>query len=267
MSIAGGPAIITVVIPTNRTDGWLDLAAESVLAEDVPGMRLIVVLDGVDLPDGRAWASDPRVRLLRDEQSRGPCVAMNRAISEADTPYVARLDSDDIDLPGRLARQVEYLESHPNAVAVSARTFRIDENGRRTGEIRLPAGDDIRRHLLLSNVVPHSTLAFRRDTARSVGGYDEGIRQMDDYDFELRLARLGPIAQIADRLVEYRVHATQMSRGAPATGPHMVAVRDGRRELARVLGVHPVRARAEHLVWVIAQHLRARGVIRPRHQT
>lgn len=257
--------IITVIIPTNRTDGWLDLAVESVLAESVPGMRLSMVFDGVDVPRDRAWARDPRVRLFHEPESRGPSSAMNRAMREADTPYVARLDSDDVDAIDRLSRQVAYLDAHPETVAVSARTVRIDETGVRTGEITLPAGPDIRRHLLLANVVPHSTLTFRRAVALDVGGYAEAMRQMEDYDFILRLALRGPIAQLPERLVEYRVHAHQTSRGAPAVGDHIAAVRRGRQALASELGVNRVRATAEHAVWLGVQHLRARGVIRPGH--
>jgi glycosyltransferase involved in cell wall biosynthesis len=237
-----------------------------VLAEDVDGLRLVIVLDGVELADPPAWTRDPRVSLRREPESRGPAAAMNAAIEQATTPYVARLDSDDVDLAGRLALEVGYLERHPEVVAVSSRTFRIDDAGTRTGTTRLPAGDDIRRHLLLSNVVPHSTLAFRRDAANTAGRYDPGFRQMEDFDFILRLAALGPIAQLAEPLVEYRVHATQTSRGARPSGPHIAAVRRGRERLAAVLGVNPLRARAEHLVWLTAQRLRWWGLVRPGHE-
>lgn len=255
-----------MVIPTNRFDRWLDIAVESVLAEVLPGLRLILVFDGADLPDARHWTADRRVTILRNPTSLGPAAAMNRAIAETDTPYIARLDSDDRDLPGRLARQVALLDEHPELVAVSSRTYRIDEDGVRVGVVNLPDGDDIRRHLLLSNVVPHSTLAFRRKAAIEVGGYDPAFRQMEDYDFILRLAALGPIAQIGDPLVEYRVHSAQTSRGASPRGPHITAIRRGRAALARVLGVGTLRAAIEHRIWVLAQHLRWNGFIRPGHE-
>lgn len=260
--------IISVVIPTNRLDRWLDQAAESVLAETIPGLQLVVVLDGVDFDDAdeRAWTSDPRVSFIRNPSSLGPAAAMNAAIDATDTPYLARLDSDDLNLPSRLADQLAHLEANPEVVAASSRTYRIDEEGARQGMVRLPAGDDIRRHLLLSNIVPHSTLTFRRDAAERAGRYEHAFRQMEDYDFILRLAAIGPISQFEEPLVEYRVHSAQSSRGAEPRGAHITAIRRDRLALARILGVSGLRARVEHAVWAFAQHLRWWGVIRPGHE-
>lgn len=247
-------------------DRWLDLAVESVLHESIDELDLVLVLDGVDIGDAPAWADDPRVRVIENPMSLGPAAAMTAAIAASTSPYLARLDSDDRDIDDRLRTQIAYLDAHPDTVAVSARTYRVNEYGVRQGEVRLPAGPDIRRHLLLSNVVPHSTLVFRRAAAERAGGYDSAFRQMEDYDFILRLAALGPIAQLDAPLVEYRIHSTQTSRGASPTGPHISAIARGRRALARELGVHPARAAIEHAAWVAVQHLRWRGVIKPGHE-
>lgn len=255
-----------MVIPTNRIDLWLDLAVESVLSENLSDLELIIVLDGVELPEDREWRVDPRVRILHIPRSLGPAAAMNIAIATIKSPYVARLDSDDRDLPGRLAKEVAYLDEHPDVVAVSSRTHRIDENGVRRGVVRLPAGADIRRHLLVSNVVPHSTLAFRRDAAEAVGLYNPELRQMEDYDLILRLAVIGPIAQFEEPLVEYRVHRNQTSRGAAPHGQHIRDIGKGRLALARSLGVSGLRARLEHAAWVVMQYLRWWGVVRPGHE-
>lgn len=259
---------ITVVIPTNRLGPWMDAAAQSVLESVGVDIDLVVVLDGISVPEGNppAWARDHRVRLIRNPISLGPSVAMTKAMEIARGEFIARLDSDDLVAPTRLTLQVEYLKSHPQAVAVGSRTERIDEAGASTGLVRLPFGDDIRNHLLLSNVVPHSSLMFRRSVGIRVGGYDPTLRQMEDYDFILRLATAGPIAMLEQPLVRYRVHSTQTSQGAQPVGSHIRTVIAGRYALARALGRSAAVSSAKNLLWRAVQHLRYRGIVRPGHE-
>jgi glycosyltransferase involved in cell wall biosynthesis len=257
---------VTVIIPTNRINPWLDEAVNSVLASTDVEVDLIVVFDGVENTTLPNWITDPRVRIIRHATSLGPSAGMTSALAIAQSDLVARLDSDDVASPERLALQSAYLDAHSEAVAVSSKTLRIDENGTPTGLVRLPFGDDVRINLLLSNVVPHSTLMFRREVGERVGGYDDKLRQMEDYDFILRLATQGPIAQFAEPLVKYRVHSTQTSRGAQPSGPHITKIIGTRRQLARILGKSKVTSELRNAVWILAQHLRHSGVIRPHHE-
>lgn len=253
-------------MPAHRIDRWLDVAAESILSSVDVEFELIVVFDAVDPDPLPAWSADPRVRIARTAVSLGPAGTMRVGLELATGDYIARMDSDDRALPQRLATQLAFLETHPATVAVSARTVRIDEFGQVTGAIKLPAGDDVRGALLLQNVVPHATLVVRRAVMEQVGGYDDSLRQMEDYDFILRIAQLGPIAQLSEPLLEYRVHSSQSSRGQPPSGAHISRVLHGRRALARHLRRNRLTSEARNLLWLAAQHLRFRGVIRPGHQ-
>jgi glycosyltransferase involved in cell wall biosynthesis len=258
--------LLTVIIPTNRVDPWLEIAVRSVLDSQDVELRLVVVLDGVAVERVPAWADDPRVIIEQFPQNRGPAAAMVRAMELSPSEFVARLDGDDRCLPNRFARQLAYLSEHPETVAVSTRTMRIDEEGRPTGLVKLPAGADIRPALLLANVIPHPTLLFRRSAADEAGGYDPSVRQMEDYDFTLRLALLGPIAQLEDALVEYRVHPGQMSRGNSPFDPIVPSILGRRRRLGRTLGRNPIGTRVKEWVWLGVQLLRYAGIIRPGHE-
>lgn len=248
---------MSVVVPAHRLDGWLDRAVDSVLASVDVDLELIVVFDGIH-DAAPYWASDPRVRLIFRPTIGGPAQAMQDGIDLARGVYVARLDSDDLSDPDRLREQLAYLDAHPQTVAVTSLVRIIDEDDRVTGTLAAPVGADVRRRLLLYNFIAHSTLVVRRELATRAGGYDRSLRTMEDYDFLLRLARLGPIAQLDRRLVGYRLHSDQVSRSIALRGPHIDTVLRGRRELARTLGVGRVSTWARDTLWSATRHLRAR---------
>lgn len=257
---------ITVIIPTNRLDAWLNEAAASVLASVGVAVQLVIVLDGPVEGDMPAWSDDERVLVLRHTDNRGPSAAMMSALRAASSVLIARLDSDDVCHPERLAMQSAYLDAHPETVAVGARTARIGADGLAVGRVKLPFGNDIRRNLLLSNVLPHSTLMFRREVGEQAGGYNLALRQMEDYDFILRLAWSGPIAQLEETLVDYRVHSGQASRGAKPFGRHIRIVLRGRRKLGVVLKISAVIIELNNVIWVAAQYARYWGITRPAHE-
>lgn len=257
---------ITVIIPTNRLNSWLDEAVASVLASVRVAVEVIVVFDGPIKGELPAWGNDERVVILRYDKNRGPSAAMMGALEIASSDLIARLDSDDICHPERVAQQSAYLDAHQDTVAVGARTARIASNGSALGPVKLPFGADIRPHLLLSNVVPHSTLMFRREAGLQAGGYDTALRQMEDYDFIMRLSLLGPVAQREERLVDYRVHSGQASRGAKPFGRHIRIVLRGRRQLGLVLKAPRVTVELKNLIWLAAQYARYFGLTKPGHE-
>lgn len=257
---------VSVVIPTNRLDPWLDEAVASVLDGTHDDLELVIVLDGIEPVDEPAWASDPRVRLLPLAFNVGQASAMNAGVRASRGEYVARLDSDDLCEPERLALEAAYLDAHDSTVAVGSGVTRIDETGKVTGAVSLPSGADVRPGLLLSNVISHSSLMFRRRSFDEVGGYDPSLRQMEDYVFILRLAGLGEVANLPDRLVRYRVHSTQTSRGASARGPHIRAVGRERLVLASAIGASRIATWAKFAAWRGVQVLRHSGLRKPGHE-
>lgn len=257
---------VSVIIPTAHVNGWLDDAVHSVLNGDLASVQVIVVHDGV-LPDAtRDWMNDPRVTVAHHADRKGPSAGMKTGVGLATYPYIARLDADDLSTGDRLSKQARFLDEHPSTVAAGGRVRRIDENGEPTGDVRGPAGDDIRRHFLLSNVLAHSSLVFRREAYDLVGGYDLSLRQMEDYLFLLQLSQRGPVAILPDFLVKYRVHGSQASRGAKPYGRHIGLVTGERLALARVLGKNLFVAHAKNVAWVALQYARYFGPMRPGHE-
>lgn len=257
---------VSVVIASNRMNRYLDEAVESVLRSDGVEFELVLVLDGVPLRDpAPKWASDPRVQIVLREHSGGPAAAANDGIGAARFPIIARLDSDDIIAIQRLHDQLQVLEGIAQPVLVGSRTTLIDEKGSVLGQPKQPSGPDIRRELLLQNVVPHSTFMFRKADALKVGLYDARLGQMEDYDFLLRIALLGPIAMLNTTLVQYRVHASQISKKSSWRGEYIHRVIHGRRALGKQLGLPKIEVETKLLIWRIVQVIRSAGLMKPRY--
>lgn len=257
---------VSVIIPTVRVDHWLDEAVESILSNVGVDLQVIVVHDGVMPDPAKPWMNDARVQLAQHEARRGQTEGMLTGLRLARHDLIARLDADDLASPDRLLIQASYLAEHPETVAVGSRVMRINESSLRDSEIRLPVGADIRHHLLLSNVVSHSSLMMRRDSLARIGSYDASLSQMEDYDVILRLGTLGPIATLDSILTYYRVHSSQLSRGARPFGHHIRRVTEDRRALRSALGTSRIAATAKNLAWRGAQYLRYYRVIRPGHE-
>lgn len=257
---------VSVIVPAHRLDRWLDEAVESALASIGPTPEVVVVLNGVAELGSRAWMESAHVRLIHSPEPLGPTLAMIRGVQAAEGDLIGRLDADDRMRPERLAAQVEYLNSHPDTPIVGTAVLRITEHGEPAGPIRVPTGDDVRHHLVLSNTVTHSSVLMRRSSLDAVGGYDPELLQMEDYDLILRLGQLGPVAVLPDELTEYRLHPGQISRGARPTGVHIYKVIAQRRRLGAAIGMPAIAVGARNLLWRTVQFTRYWRVTKPGHE-
>ncbi|MBD3321901.1 MAG: glycosyltransferase [Chitinivibrionales bacterium] len=118
------PPLISVVMPACNGESTIERAITSILTQTDPDIELIVVDDGSGDRTGPILAhhavQDHRIRILT--LSHGGIVqALNAGVEIARGRYIARMDSDDISLPGRLQRQCEHLDAHPTCGVVSCR--------------------------------------------------------------------------------------------------------------------------------------------------
>lgn len=254
---------VSTLLPTNTVNPWVDAAVQSALLQDHAHHEVVVIHDGIDPDPRRAWTHDPRVVCVRTPESRGLANALTVGAAHASGTYLARLDGDDLAHPGRLSTQVAFLDSHPEVAVCGTTAHRIDELGRRTGELGTTKSGDLRRDLLGRNVVIHSSAMFRRAEYDAAGGYDPRLRQMEDYHLWLRMGLLGEVHVVQQRLTDYRVHGGQMNRGASPNGAYIAHVLRARLALARAMGRPQVIQRVHNEVWRGAQLARHRGWRQP----
>ncbi|MFN3313141.1 MAG: glycosyltransferase family 2 protein, partial [Hyphomonas sp.] len=125
-------ATIDVLMPAYNASATIEEAVESLRHQTFSDIRIIIVDDGStdDSPKimNRLADHDPRIVVIRKENG-GIVEARNTALSHADSEFVACLDADDIALPNRLEKTLQYLREHPDCVAVGGAVEHIDESG------------------------------------------------------------------------------------------------------------------------------------------
>lgn len=129
---------ITVGLPVFNGGGLLKMAVLSLINQSFQNWELLVVDDGSTdgCIDSLVKIADPRVIVTRDGVNKGLSTRLNQAVSLARGKYFARMDHDDICHPDRLARQISFLEDHPDVDLLATQCLTIDEISRLTG--RLP---------------------------------------------------------------------------------------------------------------------------------
>jgi glycosyltransferase involved in cell wall biosynthesis len=146
-----------------------------------------------------------------------PSVARNIGLAEARGDLVANLDCDDAMFPDRLARQVAYLDSHPECVAVGSRVLVVDTEGNPVSVIIRALTHEAIDHEHIEGrggAMPNPAATFRRQAALSIGGYSADLTSTgEDYDFWLRLSEVGRLANLPNVLIRYRVHDKNASVG------------------------------------------------------
>jgi hypothetical protein len=202
---------VSVIMAVYNGAGDLPHSVPTVLAQDFADFELVVVDDAstdatADVIHGFA---DPRIVYHRNPSNRGQTASLNVGLRLARGEFVARIDADDRFLPGKLSRQVRYLEAHPEVAVVGTSARRVDIEGRVIGPFFPPQRPaDIAFHLLHSSPICHVSALMRRDALLAVGGYDEAYRYAADFKLWSDLhARGYGLANLPDMLTEYRVDA------------------------------------------------------------
>ncbi|MDX1380337.1 MAG: glycosyltransferase [Xanthomonadales bacterium] len=218
------PPRVSVILPVRDGGCWLRVAVDSILAQTLTELELLVVDDhSADDTIARLPRDDSRLRILASD-GKGVSRAFNTGLAAARAPYVARMDADDIALPQRLERQVALLASRPDLALCGAcvEIFRDDgaplEGGNRRYQTWLNAcrePGDIRRALFVESPIPNPTALFRREALQALGGYADPPWP-EDYDLFLRADARGlRMGKPDEVLLRWREHDASLTRRDP----------------------------------------------------
>jgi hypothetical protein len=223
---AGPVPAVSVVLPVYNAERWLRESVGSILSQTLRDFELVAIDDGSTDRSGEILAelakSDARVRVLTHERNRGLIATLNRGLSAARAPLVARHDADDVALPERLGRQVEFLSRHPEVGVLATSHIRVDQRGRRI-VCRPPAGDtEIRWKLLLGNSWCHPTIMLRRELVSGETEVYRDFRHAEDFELWVRLLAKSRGATLPEPLVQIREHEASVSKQNLAEQASMV---------------------------------------------
>jgi teichuronic acid biosynthesis glycosyltransferase TuaG len=202
---------VAVVIPCFNSSAFVGEAVESALAQTYQPLEVLVVNDGSTDASAdvlRRYAG--RIRVI-DQDNQGLAAARNAGIDATTSTYIAFLDADDRWRCNKIATQVEYLRSHPQVSLVFCDRSWIDTRGEPIAapQHRRPVTPSLQT-LIAGNFIQPSTVLLRRE-ALAHERFDRAMPGTEDWDLWLRLAVRCEFAYLAEPLVEYRVHGTNMS--------------------------------------------------------
>jgi glycosyltransferase involved in cell wall biosynthesis len=207
--------LVSVIIPTYNRSSLICKTVENVLRQTYQKLEVIVVDDGsTDDSLERLRVFGSRIRVITQENG-GPSAARNKGLEVASGEIIAFQDSDDEWLPTKLERQVSILDRAgkevPCCICNATMHFRgkppITSFNLAFIHPALPEGiwSNVAEVLSSTFILFNQCAAIRSDALRRVGGFDESLRFMEDYDLSLRLLSEGNSwAFISDPLVVWR---------------------------------------------------------------
>ena len=206
---------VSVVMANYNYARYLRAAIDSVLAQTMGDLELIVVDDGST--DGsrliiESYHSDPRVR-FRPVEHLGQPGAKNAGIEWARGPLVAFLDADDVWHSEKLAKQIALFDRDPALGVVYSRRTLIDEAGGELPCTQLPLHrGEVLATMFRDNFVCFSSAVVRRLVFEHLGGFDPISDLAIDYDLWLRVAVHYRFDYVDEPLVRYRCGHGNLSR-------------------------------------------------------
>lgn len=207
--------LVSVVMVVCNVQRFLGEAIESVLQQTFRDFEFIIVdfgsTDGSKLIVSNYAAQDRRVKFREIPNCVLP-VARNAGSALAKGRYIAVMDADDVCLPERLMREVEFLEKHPDIGIIGSPVEWIDATGRSLGIQKVPREDrEIR--VTFFNRCPfwHPTILMRRKAFVAVDGYREAFVYAHDYDLESRISDHYRCANLEQIVLKYRIHPSQVT--------------------------------------------------------
>jgi len=209
---------VSVVIPAYNASAWIAETLKSVLEQDYPNFEVIVIDDGSKDDTSGIVGHYPAVRYIHKENG-GTATARNLGIREATGEYIAFVDADDLWVPTKLSKQMRLIEERC-VEWVYSDAYAFDHT---TGK-RLYRFGDVHRGLHSGNVleklfidcfIPSPTPVISRKIFKRVGLFNESndVKNREDWEMWLRIARIYPVLCVNEPLAHYRVHATSKTGG------------------------------------------------------
>ncbi len=210
--------LISVVMSNYNTDElYLRASIESILNQTYENFEFIIVDDcstdnSLNVIESY---SDKRIKLIKNKQNMGLTKSLNIAIKEAKGEFIARMDADDISLPQRFEKQVEFLTSNHKYIACGTAIKII--GGHKEGKIihrTIPDIETFRIYLLFGNYpnIAHPTAMFNHSLLKKYNiEYDENCLLAQDYKMWVSCSKYAPCYNIDEVLLQYRVHDKAVS--------------------------------------------------------
>lgn len=202
--------LVSIIMPSWNTANYIMESIDSVINQTYKNWELIIVDDAstdntIQLLQG---LTDPRIKVLVNDKNQGAAISRNRALGEANGQWIAFLDSDDLWLPNKLKKQLEFMESN-NYVFSYHDYEKIDEASKPLG-IYVSGPDVVTKRKMYNYGYP-GCLTFMYD-ASAIGLIQiADIKKNNDYAVLLKLCKKANCYRLPENLASYRIRTKSIS--------------------------------------------------------
>jgi glycosyltransferase involved in cell wall biosynthesis len=206
--------LVTVLMPVYNGEAYLSEAIESILQQSFTNFEFLILNDGSSDRSEEIIRSytDSRIRLINNATNMKLIATLNRGLDQAQGKYIVRMDADDISLPQRIERQVEWLEKNPEYGLVGS--WFEDFNGTDTIRTIKYSSDDTHiriRHLYQTHIA-HPTAVLRKSVIDEHKlRFDPDFVHGEDYAFWVQMSAYCKLSNYPEMLVRKRDHPQNVS--------------------------------------------------------
>lgn len=206
---------LSIVLCAYNAEKYLEQAIQSIVNQTYKDFVFYILNDGSTdqtLAIMNAFAlKDDRIIIINQIENKGVSFSRNFAISQCQTKYIALMDADDVSLPERIEKQINFLENHPN-IAVCGTWFTLFGENINQQLIQHPEGhDQIKVNMLFDCCIGNPTLMFKSEIFNDFQ-FIKKYMPIDDYELWSRALFKYNFYNVQESLLDYRWHSTNISQ-------------------------------------------------------
>lgn len=203
---------VSIVLPVFNAGIYLKDCLESLLNQTYKDFELIIV-DDCSTDNSYQILKQyslkyRKIRLFRNNKNKGVSETVKKAISFSRGDYLARMDADDISLPTRIEKQLNYLENNPGTVAVGGQCFMIDASNKIIGKKIFPTSfEAIYKYIFRFIPIQQPTLMIaKKRLPERFKYYQDGMNTAEEVELFFKLFNYGRVENIDEFVLMYRIH-------------------------------------------------------------
>ena len=205
--------LITVLMPVYNGFKYLDEAMKSILNQSFQNFEFIIIDDGSIDDSVKIIKSydDNRIRLVKNRNNLGQSETLNKGLSLTRGKYIARMDQDDISMPERFKKQLDFMENNSDVDVCGSW---VQLMGKYNGIIELETqSEEIKISLLTNQNLTHPAVMIRKSTlVKYELNYNPTFTIGNDYDLWVRMFDYCSFANLPEPLLKFRMHDNQYSK-------------------------------------------------------
>ena len=204
--------LISVILPVHNAEKYLVEALESLRYQTYTNFEVIAIDDASSDLSARILRNyakiDPRIKVYRNKINLKIANTLNFGLTKAKGHFIARMDADDVAMPTRFQKQLNFLTKHPGVVVVGGQCLTIDTNSHITGKKLFPTDHiAISELMYTANPLQHPSIMVRRDLLpKDFVWYNPKLTPAEDLDLYFRLGKFGLFANLKSTVLMYRQH-------------------------------------------------------------